>query len=85
MEMEKEPCHATMTVVNGIGLNKGRMITLFCKNYSDYYEQLKKIKSLPHIDSGEVDSFIIDLNDYRNFRNLSMIEVARALEASGKT
>jgi len=85
MEMETEPSHAAMVVVNGIGLNKGRMIILFCKDYSDYYEQLKEIKNLPHVDSGEVDSFIVDLNDYRNFRNLSMTEVARALEASGKT
>ncbi|HVP16757.1 MAG TPA: Lrp/AsnC family transcriptional regulator [candidate division Zixibacteria bacterium] len=85
IEMEKEPSHAAIVVVNGIGLNKGRMIILFCKDYSDYYEQLTEIKNLPHIDSGDVDSFIIDLNDYRNFRNLSMIEVARAIEASGKT
>lgn len=85
IEMEKKPSHAAIVVVNGIGLNKGRMIILFCKDYSDYYKQLNEIKNLPHIDSGDVDSFIIDLNDYRNFRNLSMIEVARTIEALGKT
>ena len=85
VEMEKKPSHAAIVVVNGIGLNKGRMIILFCKDYSEYYEQLKEIKNLPHIDSGDVDSFIIDLNDYRNFRNLSMIEAARAIEELGKT
>ena len=85
VEMEKKPSHAAMVVVNGIGLNKGRMIILFCKDYSDYHEQMKTIKNLPHINSGEVDSFLVDLNDYRNFRNLSMKEVARALEDSGKT
>ena len=82
IELEKGPSHAAMVVVNGIGLNKGRMIILFCKDYSDYYEQLLEIKNLPHIDSGDVDSFIVDLNDYRNFRNLSMIQVAKVLEAS---
>lgn len=85
IEMEKKPPHAAMVVVNGIGLNKGRMIILFCKDYSDYYEHMKEIKSLPHVDSGDVESFIVDLNDYRNFRNLSMREVARALEPLGKT
>jgi DNA-binding Lrp family transcriptional regulator len=84
VEMEKKHSHATMMVVNGIGLNKGRMIILFCKDYSDYFQQLKEIRNLPHIDAGEVESFLVDLNDYRNFRNLSMKEVAEVVGVTGQ-
>jgi hypothetical protein len=74
-----------MAVVNGIGLNKDRMIILFCKDYSDYSERMKEIRNLPHVNSGEVDSFIVDLNDNHNFRNLSMAHVASAFESFEQT
>jgi DNA-binding Lrp family transcriptional regulator len=84
-EMEKKNPHPAIIVVNGIGLKKGRMILIFYKNYSSYSEDLRVIKNLPHVDSGEVESFLVDLSDYRNFRTLSMKELARHIEASGKT
>jgi DNA-binding Lrp family transcriptional regulator len=83
-EMEKKTPHATMMVVNGIGLNKGRMIIIFYKDFSSYAEDLKVIKNLPHSDPGEIESFLIDLNDERNFRTLSMKEVARHFLVYGK-
>ena len=84
-ELEKNDPVATMMVVNGIGLNKGRMIIIYFKDYSSYSRTLKLIKNLPNIDPGEIESFLVDLNDYRNFRTFSMKEVARHLEASEKT
>jgi len=83
-ELEKKSHVATMIVVNGIGLNKGRMIVIFFKDYSSYLDNLRLIKNLPFVDAGVVDSFLVDLNDYRNFRILSMEQVARDIEAFGK-
>ena len=82
-ELEKKTPQATITVVNGIGLNKGRMIIVFYRDYSSYAENLKLIKNLPHADPGEIESFLVNLNDERNFRTLSMKEVAHHLKAYG--
>jgi DNA-binding Lrp family transcriptional regulator len=77
LELEKKNPHATMMVVSGMGLNKGRMLIIFYRDYSSYSEDLKVIRNLPHSDPGEIESFLVDLNDERNFRTLSLKEVAR--------
>jgi Lrp/AsnC family transcriptional regulator for asnA, asnC and gidA len=84
IKMEKETPFANLIVVNGIGLEKGRMIINLFKDYSSYLEGLRTIKNLPHIDADKVESFLVDLNDDRNFRILSMTELARHFEAFGK-
>jgi len=83
-KMEKETPLANLIVANGMGLEKGRMIINFFKDYSSFAEGLKIIKNLPHIDADKVDSFLVDLNDDRNFRILSMTEIARHFQRSGK-
>jgi hypothetical protein len=83
-KMEKETPIANLVVVNGIGLEKGRMIINLFKDYSSYVEALKIIKNLPNVDAGEVESFLVDLNDKLNFRILSMTELATHFEAFGK-
>jgi DNA-binding Lrp family transcriptional regulator len=83
-EMEKETPIANLIVVNGIGLEKGRMIINLFKDYSSYVDALRIIKNLPNIDADKVESFLVDLNDKLNFRILSMKELATHFEASGK-
>jgi DNA-binding Lrp family transcriptional regulator len=78
-KMEKETHIANLIVVNGIGLKKGRMIINLFKNYSNFLEGLRTIKNLPNVDANEVESFLVDLNDYRNFRILSMTQLAHAV------
>ena len=83
-KMEKETPIANLIVVNGIGLEKGRMIINLFEDYSSYLEGLKTIKNLPNVDADKVESFLVDLNDFRNFRTLSMMQLAHHL-AFGKT
>jgi DNA-binding Lrp family transcriptional regulator len=83
-KMEKETPIANLIVVNGIGLEKGRMIINLFKDYSGYLEGLRILKNLPYVDANEVESFLVDLNDKLNFRILSMTELATHLEAFGK-
>jgi hypothetical protein len=83
-KMEEETRIANLIVVNGIGLKKGRMIINLYKNYSDFTESLKTIKNLPYVDASEVESFLVDLNDKRNFRTLSLEQLSRNIQPSGK-
>jgi len=84
-KMEKETPIANLIVVNGIGLEKGRMIINLFKDYSSYLVALGIIKNLPNVEADKVESFLVDLNDSINFRTLSMTQLARHLEAFGKT
>lgn len=84
LELERKTPYASLVVVNGIGLDKGRMLINLYRDYSGYAEGMNVIKSLPHVDAGEIESFLVDLNDERNFRILSMTEIARHFQAFGK-
>jgi DNA-binding Lrp family transcriptional regulator len=83
-EMERKNPLANLIVVNGIGLNKGRMIINLFQDYSSYAERMNIIKKLPHIDADKVETFLVDLSDERNFRILSMTEIARHVQAFAK-
>jgi DNA-binding Lrp family transcriptional regulator len=84
LEMERKTPQANLIVVNGIGLEKGRLAINLFRDYSSYVEGMDIIKSLPHIDAREIESFLVDLKDGNNFRMLSMAAAARHLEAVGK-
>ena len=85
VELEMKTPYASLIVVNGIGLEKGRMLINLYKDYAGYAEGMDVIKHLPHVDADKAESFLVDLNDERNFRILSMREVARHVEAFGTT
>lgn len=80
-EMEKNTPVATLTVADGMGLSKGRVVVIMFKDYASYTEKLRLIRSLPNIDAGNMESFLIDLTDERNFRILSMKQLAHHIEA----
>jgi DNA-binding Lrp family transcriptional regulator len=83
-EMERKSPQANLMVVNGIGLDKGRVALNLYRDYSSYTEGMNVIRNLPHIHADEVESFLVDLNDEDNFRMLSMAAAARHVEASTK-
>ena len=85
VKLEMKTPYASLIVVNGIGLEKGRMLINLYKDYAGYAEGMNVIKHLPHVDADKAESFLVDLNDERNFRILSLREVARHIEAFGKT
>jgi hypothetical protein len=70
--------------VNGIGLEKGRMLINLYKDYSSYLEGLQVIRSLPHVEADKLESFLVSLNDERNYRILTLRETARHLQTFGK-
>ena len=80
-EMESKTPLATITVADGIGLQKGRAIIILFKDFASYSKRLALIRSLPNVEAEELDGFLIDLKNERNFRILSMKQVARHIEA----
>jgi len=84
LEMESKTPQADLMVVNGIGLQKGRVAINLYQDYSSYLEGMNIIRNLPHVDAAEIESFLIDLNDEDNFRMLTMAAAARHVQALGK-
>jgi len=84
LELERKTPFASLIVVNGIGLQKGRMLINLYKDYADYIEGLKAIRSLPHVEADELESFLVSLDDERNYRILTLGEAARHLQTFGK-
>jgi len=85
LESEKRDPIACMTVADGIGLGKGRVLTFLYKDYTSYCKGLERIRRLPHVEADDLESFVVDLNDENNFRVLSLREVARQFETSERT
>jgi DNA-binding Lrp family transcriptional regulator len=84
VELEKKTPFASLIVVNGIGIGKGRMLINLYKDYSSYAEGMDVIRSLPHVEPDKLESFLVDLKDERNYRILTLAETARHLQAFGK-
>ncbi len=84
IELERKTPYANLMVVNGMGMKKGRVLINLYKDYGSYREGMNTIKSLPHVEADEAESFLVDLCDERNFRVLSMRQVARHIQASEK-
>jgi hypothetical protein len=56
------------------------LINLY-KDYQSYLEGMTTIRSLPHVEPDEAESFLVDLCDERNFRVLSLGQVARHIQS----
>jgi DNA-binding Lrp family transcriptional regulator len=83
-ELEKKTPFANMMVVDGMGIGRGRVLINLYKDYASYKEGMETIRSLPNVDADEAESFLVDLCDERNFRVLSMEQVARHIQTSAK-
>ena len=84
LEMEKKDPQGNLMVVNGLGLDKGRVALNLYRDYASYVEGMNIIRSLPNVEADKIESFLVDLNDEDNFRMLSMAAVARQVQAFGK-
>jgi DNA-binding Lrp family transcriptional regulator len=82
-EFESKNPHASLMAVNGIGLNKSRMFITFYRDYPSYYLAMQAARGLPHVESETLESFLVDLNE-SNYRVLSLEQIARHIQASGK-
>jgi DNA-binding Lrp family transcriptional regulator len=84
VELENKTPYANLMVVDGMGIGKGRVLLNLYRDYRNFTEGIETIKSLPHVEADKIESFLVDLCDERNFRVLSMKQVARHIESSGK-
>lgn len=65
--LEKTPYLQMVMAERGLGLGYDTVIVSIEKNYSDYAKLLNRIKSYPHIQSSQTQSFMIDLNNAQYF------------------
>lgn len=63
----------------GIGLSRDAVMICLYKDYASYAEHRKIIRGFPYINTADVDSFLIDLNDEVHYRYLSFMSVAKDL------
>jgi DNA-binding Lrp family transcriptional regulator len=83
-ELEEKNPFANLMAVNGIGLGKSRMFITLYRNYARYAEARELAPRLPHVASEGIESFLVDLNDERNYRLLTLEQVARNIQAFGR-
>jgi DNA-binding Lrp family transcriptional regulator len=84
VEFEKKQPYASLMAVNGSGIGKDRMFITFYKDYAAYTEAMRSTKNLPNVSAQSLDSFLVDLNDENNYRLLTLKQLARHIQASGK-
>jgi len=63
----------------GMGLGYDAVIVSYEKDYSTYLQHIKKLKQFPHLDSSNIQSFLINLNDEVHYRYLTFSTLARHL------
>jgi DNA-binding Lrp family transcriptional regulator len=76
INIERTAPHAALLAVNGLGMKKNRLFISFYESYSDYSEAMSLAKGIPLINTENIDSFLVDLNDETNYRVLSMSAIA---------
>jgi len=82
--MEKERAFANLMAVIGTDANKNRAFITFYKNYSAYSEGIRAARKLPFYEGEEIESFLVDLEGGRQYRLISMSEIARHILQESK-
>ena len=80
IQTEEANPHANLIAVNGVGFGKDVLFMTFYKDYSAYSKANEQLRNIPHAKVDEIQSFIVDLNDKRNYRILSMNAIAKHLQ-----
>jgi len=84
---KKAPSVASNVVLieRGIGLNHDAFMGSFHRDYSSYAQLMREIKKSPYVDSGKLESFIVNLDDEIQYRTLTFSTLAKhLLETSQK-
>jgi len=82
IEVERQNPFASLLVVNGLGMQKDRMFITLYKDYSDYTRTMQLTKQLPWVNVESMESFLVNLLDKSNYRNLTMAQVTRHIQSS---
>jgi hypothetical protein len=75
VETEQKHPHASLMAVKGNGMGKDTMFITLYKNYTAYTEAMQLAKQIPHVNIDSLESFLVDLNDKNNYRNLTMLPI----------
>lgn len=79
-EVERKHPYASLMAVYGMGCGKDVMFITLYRNYARFSEAMRLTRSLPHIDTKEMESFLVDLDDENNYRILTLKQVARNIQ-----
>jgi DNA-binding Lrp family transcriptional regulator len=82
IEVERQNPFASLLVVNGLGIQKDRMFITLYKGYDDFVRTMQLTKQLPWVNVESMESFLVDLQDKSNYRNLTMAQVSRHIQSS---
>jgi DNA-binding Lrp family transcriptional regulator len=84
-ELESKNPHAALMAINGMGLDKDTLFITFYEDYAKYSKAMSLVKEVPFMKMNEVESFLVDLNEKRNYRLLSMSAIANHVLTLKKT
>jgi DNA-binding Lrp family transcriptional regulator len=82
IEVEQQNPFASLLAANGLGMQKDRMFITLYKSYDDFVRTMQMTKQLPWINVESMETFLVDLQDKNNYRNLTMTQVARHIQPS---
>ncbi len=74
--MERYGC---LLAVEGMSQNANRQIVSLYETYSEYWNAMNFLKTLPSVDTDKIDSLLVDLNDQTGFRHIGMSTIAERL------
>ncbi len=81
-KLDRDNPHASLMAVNGAGLGKDKAFIAFYENYSAYLNAMTLAKQIPEMESSNIESFLIDLNDETHYKLLTLSAIAKHLLVS---
>ena len=76
----EDSLRVNLMAVEGLSGDQNRMSVNFYESYSDYDEAMKLLKQVRVVNFDRIDTFLVDLNNKRNYRILSMSAMAKNLQ-----
>jgi DNA-binding Lrp family transcriptional regulator len=76
--LSKTP-YVILMLERGIGIGRDAVMVCLYKDYASYAEHRNMIRDFPFIESSNIDSFLIDLNDEIHYRYLTFASLAKDL------
>jgi len=71
--------YPALMAVEGIGKGSNRLFVGFYKDYSEYAKAMEFLRTIPIISANNIDTFMVDLSNEKNYRILSMSSIATNL------
>ena len=82
-QARKVPSNVVL-IERGIGLNYNAFMASFHKDYSSYTDLTREVKASPYMDTSNVESFIVNLDDKVHYRYLTFATLAKHLQEMNK-